>query len=101
MCAAGCSEPERNTPASEIRYENAAKQLAFARLQQCPESQAEAICKHYVAHAVLALDTLRLIEAARFSEDRTSADYAIKSFVATIKRNHLHDFGIELEWRSL
>lgn len=87
-----------NQTATAINYEKAASELARLRLLKYPSEQAETIAKHYVAHAVLALDLLKMIEARRQSDEPGNLDWAIAYSLEQIKRNHLHDFGIALEW---
>ena len=84
-----------------IRYEASAIALAYQSLCQCQDRQAETIARHYIAHATLALNLLHLIEARRHSSDPVNLDAAIDHCVQQIKRNHMYDFGIELEWRQL
>lgn len=93
--------------ASSIRYQQALVSLAQRRLRGRPLQQAEAIAKHYAAHATLAINLLHLIEAQREAAQQDSGtpaaiDAAANAYIAyhveEIKRNHLHDFGIELEW---
>lgn len=61
--------------------------------------QAEAIARHYVAHATIAAQLLNTIEASRqFKSPMPELDRFISYMVNTIKANHAKDFGIELEW---
>lgn len=84
--------------ATTVRYERAVTALAYERLRRSSEQQAEAIARHYTAHATLALTLLDLLESRKHSHDTTALDATIEICVAQIKRNHRHDFGIELEW---
>jgi hypothetical protein len=95
---AGRLLPGAGASAMSVRYEMQAMALAHERLRRFPEQQAEAIGKHYAAHATLALNLLELVRARRGSDDPTNLDAAIAHCVDQIKRNHRHDFGIELEW---
>lgn len=95
----GASLPPRNGSATSIRYEQAVMAIAHERLRRFPEHQAEAIAKHYAAHATTAMQILKMIEARRGTWDATpNLDQAIQMLVEQIKTNHRHDFGIELEW---
>lgn len=63
--------------------------------------QAEAIARHYVAHAQIALQALRLIELRQQYEQhlgRNPLNSTISRLIETIKSNHARDLGIELEW---
>ena len=84
--------------ATYARCEMESMARAYERLHRFPEQQAEAIGKHYAAHATLALNLLELLRARRYSDDPTNFDAAIAHCVDQIKRNHRYDFGIELEW---
>jgi hypothetical protein len=84
--------------ATATRYEMAAMALAYERMMKCPECQPEAIAKHYAAHATLALNLIELCKDRRYSDNPQELDAAIAHCVEQIKRNHRHDFGIELEW---
>lgn len=88
-------DPSSTPSALSVRYEMG---LSYDRLRSSPEAQAEAIGRHYAAHALLAQEILKLIELRKYSDDSTIADAAIAYCVAQIKRNHRHDFGIDLEW---
>ena len=82
---------------AQERYEMA---RTYERLWECPEEQAEAIGRHYAAHAKIAMELLKLIELRRYATDTTNAnaDAAIAYLVEQIKRNHRHDLGMALEW---
>ena len=74
--------------------------LSYERLHRFPEAQAEAIGRHYAAHTKIAMEILKLIELRQYATDTTNVDAAIAYFVEQIKRNHRHDFGIDLEWAN-
>ena len=92
---------EKPAPASQVHYEMALRKIAYYKLSKYPEFQAEAIAKHYVAHAMIALQLLKLTENRRHDESAQDLEYLIKMLVDQIKTNHLHDFGIELDWPTL
>lgn len=89
------------TSISATRYEQHLSALAYDRLSKFPEQQAETIARHYTAHATLALNLLELIRARRYSDNPKDLDAGIAYHLEQIKRNHRHDFGIELEWPKL
>ena len=64
-----------------------------------PISRAETLARHYVAHAMIAQHCLKLIELRRHSgvvsED---LDAMIQQCTDQIKKDHMHTFGILLEW---
>lgn len=84
--------------ATAIRYEMELTALARVRLSQHPHLQAEAIAKHYTAHATIALQLLKMLECRRHIGCYPELDRSIQMLVDEIKTNHRHDFGIELEW---
>ena len=93
------------TSASAARYQSSVKAMQQERFWKYPETQAEAIAKHYVCLAMLALQTLEMIKAREHGpctgyKERLPIDDAIERNIKTIKDTHAHDFGIELEWRS-
>lgn len=98
------SESIQNKTAA--RYELELAKLAHNSMWKNPEGQAEKIAKHYCAHALLALQLLRFCEIKRnckFDSDLTNflnTDFAIRNLTDDIKRNHLYDFGIPLEWHE-
>lgn len=81
--------------ASEIRYQKSAQELAQKRFWKHPECAAEVIAKHYVSHALLALEACKLI-ALKDEMNSDLADLMIKECIDQILTNHLHDFGTEL-----
>jgi hypothetical protein len=85
--------------ATSIRHEQADRAIAYETLRRFPEHQAEAIAKHYVAHAMVALQILKIIEVQRGALDTNpNIDQVIQLLVNQIKANHRHDLGIALEW---
>ncbi len=91
-------EKEQTASEAQLRYESHVTALAHERLSEHPHLQAEAIAKHYVAHATTALQLLKLVECRRYSGSYPELDRCIQMLVDEIKTNHRHDFGIELEW---
>ncbi len=86
--------------ATEIRFEMDAKKLAFKILLNDPLAQAERISNHYIAHAQMSLQLKRLLEElSHTSAPSKDLYFAIDFCVNEIKRGHLHDFGLELEWK--
>jgi len=83
--------------ASVVRYEQMRAELARHRFYQNPEQEPEAIARHYVAHAMLALQLLEMIRFRQYGPDE-DLDCMILTLTKQIKENHLHDFGIKLEW---
>lgn len=81
--------------ASQINYEQMQMDLAYNMLAEHPYQQAERIAKHYVAHATIALQILELLKHKGESKD---IELCAERLVNEIKRNHRHDFGIDLEW---
>lgn len=73
---------------------------AYRRNYLFPEREAETIAKHYVAHALLAQQILKLVEMGKQGPQTEELNLLIKRLVRDIKQNHLHDFGIPLEWRQ-
>ena len=72
--------------------------MARRRLLTYPDQQAEAIAKHYAAHATIALQILKMVELRRQAGAYLDHDLIILRLVEVIKKNHWHDFGIELKW---
>lgn len=83
--------------ATSERYKQEAGNLARYRLLTYPNHQAETIARHYVAHATMALQLLKMVET-RQHNNFPELDSRIQILVDVIKNNHWHDFGIELEW---
>lgn len=74
--------------------------MAFQRLEEHEHHQAEAIAKHYAAHATIALQILKMVECRKYTGGHPELDRSIQMLVDEIKNNHWHDFGIELEWKT-
>lgn len=72
--------------------------MARRRLEQHPHLQAEAIARHYTAHATIALGLLKMLECRRHNETLPELERSIQMLVDEIKTNHRRDLGIELEW---
>lgn len=72
--------------------------LTYGSLIRFPEYQAEAIIRHYAAHASMALQTMKIMEQARYTEDKSVVNELIAYNIEIIKLNHVADFGIPLEW---
>lgn len=84
--------------ATATRYEMALTDMARERLSLHPHLQAEAIARHYTAHATIALQLLKMLECRRHTETWPELERSIQMLTDEIKTNHRHDFGIELEW---
>jgi len=84
--------------ATSERYKQELGNMARRRLLTYPDCQAEAIAKHYAAHATIALQILKMLECRRHAGGYPELDRSIQMLVDEIKNNHWHDFGIELEW---
>lgn len=63
-----------------------------------PEREAETIAKHYVAHALVAQQILKLVEMGKQGPHTEELSLLIARLVRDIKQDHLHDFGIPLDW---
>ena len=63
-----------------------------------PQSQPEMIAHHYTKLAATALNLLRLCEMRRYCQTTDQTDEAIELLTEEIKRYHLEDLGIPLEW---
>lgn len=84
---------ERNTALMERRKRN--------HLLRYPHLQAEAIAEHYTKLAMIAMDLRHLTNMRRHADhDNTEIDWAINNITDGIKRQHLEDFGIPLEWEE-
>ena len=84
---------------SEIRMEEERRLMAYYHMSKSsPIQRAEAIAKHYVVHANLAMNLLKLLEMARHHGCPGDSMYAAKMMVDQITSDHMHDFGIKLEW---
>lgn len=89
--------------ATQTRMTEMMRDLAFGRLSEYPDRQAFAIAEHYVSMAHLALELHRVLEARRLLASPHSnpcVNHAIGEMVCEIKRHHLIDLGLELEWPS-
>ena len=84
--------------ASSITYERERIGVAYEKLSRFPSEQAEAIARHYVAHAQISMQIIALVEARRHSASQDSFDAAIDYCVQQIKQNHKYDLNIELKW---
>jgi len=87
--------------ASLTRYETCEMELAHYRLARHPQAQAEAIARHYLAHAATAQHLLKIIEMARHTEHTPDVESAIKYLTDQIRTNHRRDLGIELSWPNV
>lgn len=77
--------------------------MRFGTLVGHPERQAEAIIHHYAAHASMAIDVFRVMEKYRGLHPQDHPDHYrdyINHAVYLIRRGHLADFGIPLEWEA-
>jgi hypothetical protein len=83
--------------ATSERYKQELGNIARQRLLKYPDCQAEAIAKHYIAHATVALQILKMLECCQSGAYPEIAD-SVQMLVSVIKNNHWQDFGIELEW---
>lgn len=79
------SNPDQS--ASSIRLQAMQLQLAYNRLSQHPHLQAETIARHYVAHAEIAMNILRM----RQCTPTKCLDECVEMLVKTIKTNHAWD----------
>lgn len=81
-----------------IRHHEQRGALVRQRLSESTEGQAEAIARHYIAHANIAENLLKMVEARKHTGGYGELDRAIKMLTDEIKNNHWNDFGIALEW---
>jgi NADH:ubiquinone oxidoreductase subunit E len=72
--------------------------LTIRRLAGDPLAQAEAIARHYTAHAHSAMCLLKLIQSTR-GQLTPAVREVIQLMVAQIQAGHLHDLGLYLDWR--
>lgn len=90
--------------ATQARVELAEIEQARYRMSRIPKlAQAEAIARHYLAHAMTAGEILKMVEMCsrdRFSDQNPDALDLLDMMVSSIKQDHLHDFGIPLEWAN-
>ncbi len=86
--------------ASEVREEQFMQQRAFSMLQGNSDFQAESIAKHYLAHAMVCQQILKLLDHKRIAHT-SEVDALIEYNVNLIKANHRNDLGIELEWKKV
>jgi hypothetical protein len=91
--------------ASEIDLEKRARFLARGFLFEHPEEQARVVAEHYLSHAHIARALIHLI--GEFNNARrhglgtaNNMRDGIEILLGEIKRDHLVDFGIPLEWRK-
>ena len=92
---------ETTASAAATRYEHHVVAMQRERFWQHPEDAATIIAKHYVAHAMLALQTLEMIKAREFAPRPpfgtcSDIDWAITKNIEDIKKNHLFDFGTHI-----
>ena len=97
-CQTGFPQSAAQVSASSERYKQELGNMARHRLLMYPDCQAEAIAKHYAAHATIALQILKMLECRQHIGGYDELDRSIQMLVDEIKNNHWHDFGIELEW---
>lgn len=86
------------TPASQTRYQEHERALAYDRLSRHPETQPEAIAQHYLSNAAFAQDLYELVKARRFGNQSEEADKAIAYLTQRMKDEHARAFGLPLEW---
>ena len=90
-------------PASQIsaeRYQQMVAKRLSARLGRSELSQAEAVAKHYMSHAVIALELWDAVQMERQCGETEMSRQVINRLLGEIKRNHFADLGILLEWRK-
>jgi hypothetical protein len=72
--------------------------MKYNLLALYPGEQAEAIAKHYAAHAKIAMELRRLCDMRSYNSGSTELEPIINYLVDQIKQNHSCDLGIALEW---
>lgn len=89
--------------AAEIRLEQNILQSRFNLLSIAPHLQAEAIARHYLAHANIAKQMMQLVDikSRRLVNGQERITAILEMLAEEIKTNHAHDFGIQLEWVNL
>jgi hypothetical protein len=78
------------------------RQQRYAMLSEHQHIQEETIANHYSSLAHMAMQLRMLIEERNFirrnGHDSKNLDDAIEMMTKEIKKIHLADFGLELEW---
>lgn len=87
-----------NETATSIRLKAMQLDLAYSRLSQHSHLQAEAISRHYVAHATMAMNIMYLIKLRSPFRSNPELESVIESQIAIIKTNHANDLGVVLDW---
>jgi len=77
------------------RYQIAKRELARKYMSD-PYLAAERVARHYVAHSMVAKQTLELIRMQRYSETPCIYDELIRYQIECINNNHIEDFGQSL-----
>lgn len=87
--------------ARSIQFAEQQAAMSYDRMLRHPDYQAEAIAKHYASLATISSDLLKLTELRRNRDDAEQChaiEETITHHVNLIKRTHLGDFGLALEW---
>lgn len=79
------------------RYKEAVRLRKFHELREYPQARAEAIARHYVAHANVALQMLHLIEFLKGKHNNDGSEI-LSRMVRDIVERHETDLGIKLDW---
>lgn len=82
----------------QTAYQIAQRQMRYAMLARNAEIQAEIIAQHYASLASIALQVVKLIEVRRHTGHHPEVDYCVDGLIDEMKRRHLQDLGIPLEW---
>lgn len=88
------------TSATALRYQAAIKAMKHEQFFKHPQTQAEVIATHYCSLAILSLNLLEMIKLRHHLQGSEQLDIVIEHHIGEIKRHHLNDFGIELEWNK-
>lgn len=90
------TEATMSETASQARYDLMQADIARTCMTTWPKvEQARRIARHYMAHALIAEQLHRLTSDPMREQEVLPM---VEAIVANIKRNHLVDFGIPLEW---
>lgn len=87
-----------DTPASQTRYQQCERALAYDRLSRHPDAQPEAIAQHYLSNAAFARDLYELVKMRQHGNHSEELDKAIAYLTQRMKDEHARAFGLPLEW---
>lgn len=94
-----CGAMKTNNTATQINVTEMQVRRRRNMLQRSKHIQEEAIANHYASCGTIALQLRVLCEERKFSGS-SKLDDAILLLSGKIRRAHMNDFGIELEWNN-